>query len=157
MTQNSLIPPPRRIPFNSLDSINYTGAVSFPFLSATTPPSRPLPHLLHPLPRSSRPPGPIPAALCRPVEQPCLNPSDRDHPRVVSRDTGVYQGKPLSSQVKVTGNGYYPGSAILCRIGEFRRPMRLFRRRLDREGRRLTWNKKYIISIINFVQIVSIN
>lgn len=97
MTQNSLIPPPPAIPFNSLDSINYTGAVSFPFLSASRPP----PPLCIPSPA---PPGPIPAALCRPVEQPCLNPSDRDHPRVVSRDTGVYQGKPLSRQVKVTGN-----------------------------------------------------
>lgn len=81
----------RRILFNSLDSINYTGVrlqASFPSLILALPPSSP--------------------SLLRVVllNNPVLIP--RPRPRMVSRDTRVYQGKPLSvsmpREVKVAGH-----------------------------------------------------
>lgn len=94
MTQNSLIPPPpRRIPFNSLDSINYTGARLQSLFSLSLGGHPPLPE-------------PIPAALCRPVEQPCLNPSD--HPEWYPEIPGFTRVNLLAAKSRSRRNRYRP-------------------------------------------------
>ena len=111
---NSSDPRYRGIPFNSLDSINYTGVrlqTLFPF---SWPLPSPRPAFIHGLSR-------VPAWFTRRFQwrpsvvspnNPVLIP--RPRPRVVSRDIGVYQGKPLNWQVKVakltrTRRGREPG------------------------------------------------